>query len=52
MFYELNCLIGLTNSDNLVIFEIREFQELKKNSNARKFINSYNFGKAMKLVVR
>ena len=49
MFKTLNCSIGLFNSDNLLIFKLRKSNfDLKdnfinnyKNSNARRFINSY-----------
>ena len=40
MFKNLNCLIGLSNSDNSVIFKFWNSKVELKNSNARKFLNS------------
>ena len=49
MFKNLNCLIGLINSDNLGMFKFRtskfdlkdNFVNNYKNSNAHRFLNSY-----------
>ena len=50
MFKNINCLTVITNSDNLVIFKFwnsgkgdlkYNFVNNWKNSNARRFVNSY-----------
>ena len=48
MLIIINCLIGIANSDNLVIFnfrnskvDLKENYNRKQNSNARRFLNTY-----------